>query len=122
MRVIYIVTCPHELGLESAVNLAQKARLLDGPCVSLLPAVGQRGEAACSVCRTALRFIHLHESAGCGPTEHQWLAKELAKLLHEACTRLLLSSSSAQEERVARAGSSDLCIPKGVSRDYLSQA
>ena len=60
------------------------------------------GEAACSVCRTALRFIQLGESASCGPSEHRWLAKELAKLLGEACTRLLLSPSSHQEGRERR--------------------
>ena len=57
------------------------------------------GHAACAVCRTALRFIQLGESASCGPGDHQWLAKELAKLLGEACTRLLLSPSSDQEGR-----------------------
>ena len=56
-------------------------------------------EAACAVCRTALRFIQLAESPSCGATEHQWLSKELAKLLGEACTRLLLSPSSPQEGR-----------------------
>ena len=47
------------------------------------------------MCRTALRFIQLGESAACGATERQWLAKELAKLLGEACTRPLLSTGGA---------------------------
>ena len=51
------------------------------------------------MCRTALRFIQLGESPACGVAEHQWLAKELAKLLGEACTRLLLHPSSQQEGR-----------------------
>ena len=51
------------------------------------------------MCRLSLRFIQLAESAACGPAEHLWLAKELAKLLGEACTRLLLDPSSTQEGR-----------------------
>ena len=56
-------------------------------------------EEACAVCRLALRFIQVAESEACGSTGHQWLAKELAKLLQKTCTRFLLSPSSAQEGR-----------------------
>ena len=74
------------------------------------------------MCRTALRFVELAESSSCGPSEHQWLAKELAKLLGEACTTLSPSQEAdGARERSPRGGGAssghrgDIDCPRGDS-------
>ena len=99
-NMLKFVTCPHVLGLNSAGNLCSIARSSRMPRTCPYCRRWDSFEAtSCRVCRTALRFVELAESSSCGPSEHQWLAKELAKLLGEACTRLLLAPSSSQEGR-----------------------